>query len=71
MVGILKSLHQENKIDGNLLEILRPRGSQPARLYGLATVHKADTPMRPVISMPGYVYHKVAEYIAKQLANVP
>ena len=32
VVGILKSLHQENKIDDDLLERLRPRGSQPARL---------------------------------------
>ena len=70
MVGILKSLYQENKIDGDLLERLRPRGSQPARLYGLAKVHKADIPMRPVLSMPGSAYHKVAEYVAEQLANV-
>ena len=71
VIDILKSLHQDNKIDDNLLEKLRPRGSQPARLYGLAKVHKADTPMRPVLSMPGSAYHKVAEYVAEQLANVP
>ena len=27
--------------------------------------------MRPVLSMPGSAYHKVAEYVAQQLANVP
>ena len=31
----------------------------------------ADTPMRPVLSMPGSAYHKVAEYVAEKLANVP
>ena len=71
VIEILKTLHQDSKIDDNLLEKLRPRGSQPARLYGLAKVHKADTPMRPVLSMPGSAYHKVAEYVAEQLANVP
>ena len=71
VVGILKSLQQEKKIDDDLYEKLRPRGSQPARLYGLAKVHKTDTPMRPVLSMPGSAYHKVAEYVAQQLANVP
>ena len=49
VVGILKSLHQEKRIIDNLLGILRPRVSQPARLYGLAKVHRADTPMRPVL----------------------
>ena len=71
IIDILKSLHQEDKIDDVLLERLKPRGSQPARLYGLAKVHKKDTPVRPVLSMPGSAYHKVAEYVAEQLANVP
>ena len=71
VAGILKALQEENKIDEELHQRLRPRGSQPARLYGLAKVHKKDTPMRPVLSMPGSAYHKVAEYVAEQLANVP
>ena len=37
----------------------------------MAKVHKKDTPVRPVLSMPGSAYHKVTEYIAEQLANVP
>merc|ERR1711888_564566 len=71
VVGLLKALQQENKIDEALYQRLKPMGSQPARLYGLAKVHKEDTPMRPVLSMPGSAYHKVAEYVAEQLANVP
>ena len=50
----------DGKIKEDLYEALRPRGSQPARLYGLAKVHKNNTPMRPVLSMPGSAYHKVA-----------
>ena len=50
---------------------MRPSGSQPARLYGLAKVHKKNIPVRPVLSMPGSAYHKVAEYVAKCLAVVP
>merc|ERR1712121_444459 len=36
VVGLLKALQQENKIDEALHQRLRPMGSQPARLYGLA-----------------------------------
>ena len=69
--NILKSLLNDNKISKELFEDLKPRGSQPARLYGLAKVHKNNVPMRPVLSMPGSAYHKVAEYVAKCLSVVP
>ena len=59
--------------NGRTLYIIRPRprGSQPARLYGLAKVHKKNTPVRPVLSMPGSAYHKVALKIAEWLSSVP
>jgi len=71
VTNILKSLHDEGKIDKELYDQMRPRGSQPARLYGLAKVHKQNTPVRPVLSMPGSAYHKVAVYVAKCLSVVP
>ena len=46
-------------------------GSQPARLYGLAKVHKKDIPMRPVLSMPGSTYHGVAQVVSNWLSVVP
>ena len=68
---VLKELLEEGKISEKLHEELVPRGSQPARLYGLAKVHKKNIPVRPVLSMPGSAYHKVAEYIAGCLKHVP
>ena len=62
---------EEGKIDEALYNQLKPRGSQPARLYGLAKVHKKDIPVRPVLSMPGSAYHHVAQYVAKCLSVVP
>merc|ERR1712121_451112 len=67
----LKELLEEGKITEKLHEELVPRGSQPARLYGLAKVHKKNIPVRPVLSMPGSAYHNVALYVAKCLSNVP
>ena len=65
--NVLKALKEEGKIDEELYQTLRPRGSQPARLYGLAKVHKKNTPVRPVLSMPGSAYHKVALKVAEWL----
>ena len=50
---------------------MRPRGSQPPRLYGLAKVHKTGTPLRPVLSMPGSAYFKIASKVAFWLSHVP
>ena len=60
IVGELKSLRDNGKIDERLYEKLRPTGSRPARLYGLAKVHKTSVPVRPVLSMPGSAYHQIA-----------
>ena len=42
---------------------LNPGGSQPARLYGLAKLHNKNTPLRPLLSMPGSAYHKIAAQV--------
>ena len=69
--NILKDLRDRDCITEELYQSLRPRGSQPPRLYGLAKVHKQDIPMRPVLSMPGSAYHKVGCQVAKWLSIVP
>ena len=48
VVSMLKKLKDQKKISESLFKKLKPIGSQPARLYGLAKVHKTDTPLRPV-----------------------
>ena len=69
--GILKSLLESGKMDEALHNQLKPRGSRPPRLYGLAKVHKNNVPMRPVLSMPASSYHKIGEYVAECLSVVP
>ena len=53
VTSALKNLKENNKINESLYEELKPVGSQPPRSYGLAKVHKRDTPVRPVLSMHG------------------
>ena len=70
VVDILKELRDAGSIELSLYRKLKPRGSQPARLYGLAKVHKTVIPARPVLSMPGSCYFKVAEQVAEWLSVV-
>ena len=44
---------------------MRSTGGQPARLYGLAKVHKVNIPLRPVLSLPGSSYYNLNKVLAK------
>ena len=71
VVKTLEQLRDEGKIDESLFNKLKPVGSQPARLYGLAKVHKTAIPTRPVLSMPGSAYHKIGVQVGEWLSVVP
>ena len=71
ILDALLKLKEEGKIDDELYDRLKPKGSQPPRLYGLAKVHKTIIPLRPVVSMPGSPYHKVSQKVAEWLSVVP
>ena len=70
IVNTLKELKSKGDISEELYYQMKPRGSQPPRLYGLAKVHKKDTPMRPVLSMPGSPYYKIARKVTEWLSKV-
>ena len=74
VVDKLKEMLNQEKISNELFERMVPvKGlhTQPARLYGLAKVHKTTIPARPVLSMPGSVYHPIANEVTKWLNVVP
>ena len=60
-----------SKVSERLFNKLKPTGSQPPRLYGLAKVHKDNYPMRPVVSMPGSLNQKIATVMAHWLSGMP
>lgn len=66
----LKSIKDANNISDALYDKLKLVGSQPPRLYGLAKVHKKDTPLRPVLSMPGSAYYKIGKQVSDWLSVV-
>ena len=68
--SLLRKLNRENKISDLLFKKLKPVGSQPPSLYGLAKVHKHEIPMRPVRSMPSSAYFKIAVQVSEWLSVV-
>ena len=55
----LLAMNKKDEISDQLCSELRSTGGQPARLYSLAKVHKAETPLRPVLSLPGSSYESL------------
>ena len=57
----IKKLEKECKINETLAANLTSKGAKPARLYGLAKIHKENTPLRPVMSTPVSAYYKIGK----------
>ena len=62
-------MNKRDEISDQLYSKMRSTVGQPARLYGLAKVHKAETPLRPVLSLPGRSYENVNKMLAKFLTT--
>ena len=65
MTLFLKNLKNDNKISESLYLKLKPVGSQPPKLYGLAKIHKPNVPVRPVLPMPRSSYYRIAVQVAE------
>ena len=55
----LLSLFRAGRISERFYNEVPSTGGTPPRLYGLAKVHKKDTPLRPVLSLPGSIYYNL------------
>ncbi|CAF1562230.1 unnamed protein product [Adineta ricciae] len=63
----LKQLRNEGFITEKEFNFCRPRGSQPARIYGLPKIHKLGAPLRPIVSASGTFNYKLAKLLANKL----
>lgn len=66
----LYSLKKKGVIDDNVYERIRPKGSHPARIYGLPKVHKLKgnvpneiPPVRPIIDSMGTFNYNLAKHL--------
>ena len=64
------AMKKMDEISEPLYMRLRQTGAQPARLYGLAKVHKQGTPRRPVLSLPVSSYDNLNNTLAKYFDEI-
>ena len=67
----LQQLIKPEKISDKIYQRLRSTSSQPARPYGLAKVHKKDTPPRTVLSIPGSSYENLNRFLTPFFQKLP
>ena len=64
----LSRLHSTKQaIDKPTLKRIIPSGSRPGVMYGLSKIHKANSPIRPIISAVGTYNYKLAKYLVEIL----
>ena len=66
----LLAMQKKDEISEAMYNRLRSTRALPARLYGLAKVHKQGTPLRPVLSSPGSSYDNLNKTLAKYFDEI-
>ena len=66
----LKELVKKGILDNKTFSDLVPQGSITPRLYGLPKTHKTGIPLRPILSMVGSPYHKLAQWLTQLLQSI-
>lgn len=61
--GYLRSLHKQGKLNGETYNKVLPCGSRAGVLYGLPKIHKANVPIRPIISAVKTYNYSLAKYL--------
>jgi hypothetical protein len=67
LIRKLKQLKNDGFITEKEYNFCRPRGSQPARIYGLPKIHKTGVPLRPIVSASGTFNYHLAKLLANKL----
>ena len=70
LIKKLKQLRDDGFITDNEYQYCRPRGSQPASIYGLSKIDKKDFSLRPIVSASGTFNYKLAKLLAKKLEHL-
>ena len=72
--NILKKLLASNKIDKKQFEKLKPIGSRPGILYGLAKIHKPLVnglpKFRPILSAIGTATYRIAKFLVPIMSEI-
>ncbi len=65
LVGILQRLEREEAITPTQKKHLYPTSEDTPKFYGLPKIHKAQVPLRPIVSSIGSISYNVAGLVAR------
>ena len=63
----LRQLKRETGLEDHIYKYMYPTGCSSPKFYGLPKIHKANTPLRPIVSSSGSVIYGVVNVFAKIL----
>jgi len=66
----LLSLKRNRRISEAAYNKIRPRHKQPPRIFGLPKIHKANIPLRPVVSCVNTFAYDLSAFLANILSPV-
>ena len=64
-------MRRQELISERIEHRLRTTGGQPACLYDLEKFHKTDTPLKPVLSIPGCRYFNLNKFLTSFFEKLP
>ena len=64
IMDIIKDFKTKKYISKELFHKLKPSLSKAPHFYGLPKVHKAETPLRPIVSAIGSPAYNLAKFVA-------
>ncbi|XP_078350248.1 uncharacterized protein LOC144635053 [Oculina patagonica] len=64
----LLTLKRSGDLSEAVYNKIRPRHKQPPRIYGLPKIHKADVPLRPIVSCVNTFAYDLSAYLANILS---
>ena len=64
----LLTLERNGHLSEAIYNKIRPRHKQPPRIYGLPKIHKADVPLRPIVSCVNTFAYDLSAYLANILS---
>ena len=65
--NFLYYLKRTGRLTESVFDHIKPSGSKPGRLYGLLKIHKANTPLRPIVSCVGTYTYNLAQFLVELL----
>ena len=65
LINILKNIKSEGGLNEEIYKKMYPTGAVSPKYYGLPKIHKAATPLRPIISSTGTATYNAAKELAK------